>query len=90
MPDLRHFAFGSRRGHFEQVFAVDRVSDIEGFRYGAGHLSEGVRVNPVGTDGRFDDDPQEGHRVGARAGHRIQFQSRACDHGSQQLLERSL
>ena len=65
VPDLRELAFGSRRGDFEQVFAVNRVSDIQGFRHGAGHLGEGVRVNSVGTDGRFDDDPQEGHRVGA-------------------------
>jgi hypothetical protein len=65
VPDLRELAFGSRRGDFEQVFAVNRVSDIQGFGHGARHLSEGVRVNSVGTDGRFDDDPQEGHRVGA-------------------------
>ena len=65
VSDLRELAFGSRRGDFEQVFAVDRVRNVQGFRDSAGHLSEGVRVNSVSTDGRFDDDPQEGHRVGA-------------------------
>ena len=65
VPDFRQFAFGPRCGHLQQVLAVDRICGVQCFRHGAGYVGERVGVDSVGADRRFDDDPQERHRVGA-------------------------
>lgn len=83
MPDLGEFALGSGSGDFQQVLAVDRICDIQGFGDDAGHVRKGVGVNAFDTDRRLDNDPQERHRVGSRSGYRIQFQSRGAHHWSQ-------
>ena len=65
VSDLRQLTFSPGSRHFQQVFTVDRIRCIQGFRHGAGHVRERVGVDSVGANGRFDDDPQERHRIGA-------------------------